>query len=226
MDDKLLTMQEACDLVNVSSGTLRRWEKAGNLTPAYTPGGHRRYTRDQLMGAAGFRKMAGKQRYAIAYCRVSTSEQKADLERQAQVVANYCEIHAYRYKVIRDVGSGLNYNKKGLQEIIRAVCNGEVSKIIVCDKDRLMRFGYEMMTAVCEANNTEIEIINISEDVSDEKEMVDDVLSIITVFSSRLYGKRSHRNKKIVEQNRRLFQEVSDEESDSEMCSDTVGQTE
>lgn len=216
-DDFLLTMKDACELAKVSKTTLRRWEADGILSPARTPGGHRRYTKEQVMEAAGFRPMAGKQRYAIAYCRVSTPGQKADLDRQAAVAAHYCEAHAYRYKVMRDIGSGLNYKKKSLQEMVRAICAGEVSKVVVCDRDRLLRFGYELLDEVCACNGTEIEVINMSEDAGDDRELVEDVLAVVTVFSSRLYGKRSHRNKRIIEENKKLFGE-GDGNEDTEGC--------
>ena len=132
----------------------------------------------------------------IGYCRVSSAGQKDDLIRQEQVVTNYCEQNGYKFKIIKDIGSGINYSKKGLQELIRLICNGDIERIVISYKDRLVIFGYELI---------EIEIINSTTEESNETEMVKDVLSIITVFSSKLYGKRSHKNKNIVEANKRLF---------------------
>ena len=109
---------------------------------------------------------------------------------------NYCEQNGYKFKIIKDIGSGINYSKKGLQELIRLICNGDIERIVISYKDRLVIFGYELI---------EIEIINSTTEESNETEMVKDVLSIITVFSSKLYGKRSHKNKNIVEANKRLF---------------------
>ena len=132
----------------------------------------------------------------IGYCRVSSAGQKDDLIRQEQVVTNYCEQNGYKFKIIKDIGSGINYSKKGFQELIRLICNGDIERIVISYKDRLVIFGYELI---------EIEIINSTTEESNETELVKDVLSIITVFSSKLYGKRSHKNKNIVEANKRLF---------------------
>ncbi|GHN19273.1 hypothetical protein ME796_18200 [Lactobacillus delbrueckii] len=94
----------------------------------------------------------------------------------------------------------MNYKKKGLQELLRLVCEGGCSKIVVNYKDRLVRFGYELIETVCEE-----QIINQTDDISYEEELTEDVLAIITVFSAKLYGKRSHRNEQIVAENRKLF---------------------
>ena len=99
----------------------------------------------------------------------------------------------------------LSYKKKGLQELLRLVCEGGCSKIVVNYKDRLVRFGYELIETVCEEHNVDIEIINQTDDISYEEELTEDVLAIITVFSAKLYGKRSHRNEQIVAENRKLF---------------------
>ncbi|EPB99611.1 resolvase, N-terminal domain protein [Lactobacillus delbrueckii subsp. lactis CRL581] len=85
----------------------------------------------------------------------------------------------------------MNYKKKGLQELLRLVCEGGCSKIVVNYKDRLVRFGYELIETVCEEHNVDIEIINQTDDISYEEELTEDVLAIITMFSAKLYGKRS-----------------------------------
>ena len=99
--------------------------------------------------------------------------------------------------VIKDIGSGLNYNKKGLNELITLICSKKINRIVINYKDKLLRFGYDMLEQVCRHNNVKIEIINHTEDKTYEEELVEDVLSVVTVFSSRLYGSRSHKSKKI-----------------------------
>jgi predicted site-specific integrase-resolvase len=176
----------------------------------YTQGGHRRFNREDLLASLGSRLPNKAKKITLAYCRVYTSKQKDELERQITVVSNYCEKNGYSYRVIQDIGSGINYNRNGLQQLIVSVCSGECERIVVNYKDRLVRFGYEMLETMCKEHNVLIEIINQTNEVTSEQELVDDVLSIITVFSAKLYGQRSHKNKQIVEQNKALFTKDGD----------------
>ena len=213
-EEKMLTIGEACTFLHVCKNTLNRWEADGLIVPIRTPGGHRRYCLSDLELLVGHSRRKKPKRRTIGYCRVSSAGQKDDLERQIAVVSRYCEAHGYAYKIVTDVGSGLNYGKQGIQKVVREICDGSVDRVVVNYKDRLMRFGYEMLEQVCESNGTEIEIINATDDVSAEDELVQDVLSIITVFSARLYGKRSHKNKRIVEENKKMFAEEAEEDAE------------
>ena len=206
----LFTPSEACAYLKISVSTLNRWQKSGLLSPVYTQGGHRRFNREDLLACLGSRLPSKAKKITLAYCRVSTSKQKDDLERQIAVVSNYCEKNGYSYRVIQDIGSGINYNRNGLQQLIVSVCSGECERIVVNYKDRLVRFGYEMLETMCKEHNVLIEIINQTDEITSEQELVDDVLSIITVFSAKLYGQRSHKNKQIVEQNKALFTKDGD----------------
>ena len=111
----------------------------------------------------------------------------------------YCAKHGYKYEVIQDIGSGMNYYKKGLTKLIDLILDNQVQRLILTHKDRLLRFGTELVFSICEAKNVEIIIINQgNETPSFEEELAKDVLEIITVFSARLYGSRSKKNKKII----------------------------
>ena len=207
-DERYMTMSEACSFLHICKNTMKNWERKGRISCMRTEGGHRRYLRSDLIGldeAKTNYKLPRKM--TVGYCRVSTSSQKEDLEQQISVVSRYCEANGWKYRILKDVGSGLNYRRKGFQNLIEAVCSGNVERVVVNYKDRLMRFGYEMFEETCAMHDVEIEIVNVTDDVSAEDELVQDVLSVITVFSARLYGKRSHRNKRIVEENRKLFSE-------------------
>lgn len=120
------------------------------------------------------------------------------MKRQVETVSNYCAAKGYSFKIIEDLGSGLNYNKKGLKELIHQIQSGKVERIVVNYRDRLIRFGYEIIEQICEFHKVKIEVINFTEDKTYEQELVEDILSIITVFSSSLYGSRSHKQKKIL----------------------------
>ena len=136
----------------------------------------------------------------IAYARVSSHDQKADLERQKQVLEMYCASNGWNFEVLSDLGSGINYNKKGLKELIGSIIDGEVGRLVITHKDRLLRFGAELIFSICEAKEVEVVIINKGEDTTFEEDLAKDVLEIITVFSARLYGVRSKKNKKLIEE--------------------------
>lgn len=105
----------------------------------------------------------------------------------------------YSFEIITDIGSGINYKKKGLKELIEKINNREVSKVVILYKDRLIRFGYELIEYFCELNGAEIEIIDHDEK-SKEEELRDDLIQIITVFANRLYGQRSRKTKKLIDE--------------------------
>ena len=190
-----LTISEASEFLGVSIPTLRRLETEGRIVSERTEGNHRRYDKNMLMSLKSKKGKANK-KLTIGYCRVSSSDQKDDLKRQKETVSNYCAIRGYQFRIIEDIGSGLNYNKKGLNELIELISQREIDRIVVNYKDRFIRYGYEMLEKMCEINGVQIEIINHTEDKTYEEELVEDVLSVITVFSSRLYGSRSHKTKK------------------------------
>jgi len=200
----MYTIQEAAKLLGVSISTMRRWEKEGKIKPIRTQGGHRRYTLEEL---SQIKPLQHDTKLTIAYCRVSSSDQKEDLQRQVENVSQYCTAKGYSFKVITDIGSGLNYNKKGLKELLHLVQSNKLERIVVNYKDRLIRFGYEIIEQICEFHGVTIEIINHTEDKTYEQELVEDILSIITVFSSRLYGSRSHKQKKIQKEAEKWFKE-------------------
>ncbi|RQD74777.1 MAG: IS607 family transposase [Candidatus Syntrophonatronum acetioxidans] len=197
-----LSIKEAAEFLGVAESTLRRWEKEGKLEPERTKGGHRRYSKEKLIALKDKKQ---NKKLTIGYCRVSSSDQKEDLKKQVENVSNYCIANGYQFRIIEDLGSGLNYKKKGLKELLALIENREIDRIVIYYKDRLIRFGYEMLEDICKLNGVEIEIINHSEDKTYEEELVEDVLSIITVFSSKLYGSRSHKTREITETNKQLF---------------------
>ncbi len=151
-------------------------------------------------------------RKTIAYTRVSSSDQKDDLIRQVQVLELYCSKLGFDYEVITDLGSGMNYYKKGLTKLLNLILRGQVKRLVLTHKDRLLRFGAELVFSICEAKEVEVILINKGdENVRFEEELVKDVLEIITVFSARLYGSRSKKNKKLLEQMQAVVDEnVSD----------------
>lgn len=195
--DKLITIHEAAKLLGVSNTTLRRWETSGKLIPERTAGNQRRYRLSQINPALV--RDAEADRKTVAYARVSSHDQKADLERQKQVLELYCATQGWTFNLISDLGSGMNYHKKGLKQLLEAILDGKVSRLVITHKDRLLRFGAELVFSICEAKQVEVVILNRGEDTSFEEDLAKDVLEIITVFSARLYGSRSRKNAKLIQ---------------------------
>ena len=135
----------------------------------------------------------------IAYARVSSHDQKQDLVRQAELLSSYCTSKGWNFEVIQDLGSGMNYHKKGLKRLLDMILEKKVTRLVITHKDRLLQFGAELIFALCQTRQVEVVIINQGEEASFEEELAKDVLEIITVFSARLYGARSHKNKKLIE---------------------------
>jgi excisionase family DNA binding protein len=205
-----LTPQEAADLLGVTVKTLHRWEADGKIKSTRTAGGHRRYDiadlignkRRALVGSPDVKsatRQTGSQ-LTVGYARVSSHDQKDDLNRQVLVLESYCAKHGWGFEIIQDLGSGMNYKKKGLIRLIKLITSYQVERLVLTHKDRLLRFGSDLIFTLCETFGTEVIIINRSDDSSFEEDLASDVLEIITVFSARLYGSRSHKNKKIVEE--------------------------
>lgn len=201
--NKIISIGQAAKLLGVHVQTLRNWEKSGKLKPdSISPGGTRRYNSDTIMRISGkeLPQIEKDDRVTIAYARVSSQDQKEDLKRQAQVLELYCAEHGYKYELITDLGSGMNYYKKGLTALISRILDDGVKRLVLTHKDRLLRFGAELIFSICEAKGVEVVIVNRGEEeASFEEDLAKDVLEIITVFSARLYGSRSGKNRKIIE---------------------------
>lgn len=199
---KIISIGQAAKLLGVHVQTMRNWEKSGKLKPdSISPGGTRRYNLDRIVAISGKEvPTVVDERKTIAYARVSSCDLKEDLLRQSQVLELYCAEHGYKYELITDLGSGMNYYKKGLTNLINQILNNDVKRLVITHKDRLLRFGAELIFSICEAKEVEVVIINKGQEkASFEEDLAKDVLEIITVFSARLYGSRSKKNKKLID---------------------------
>ena len=191
-----LSIGEAAVALGVAVSTLRRWESEGRLKPDYrTPGGHRRYawtTIRSLIDPAS--RSADKP--VLCYARVSSHDQKADLARQSERLLSWCSEQGYRnVTLISDLGSGLNYRKTGLKKLIRMIVLGQISRLVLTHKDRLLRLGSELLFELCRLQAIEVSVIQSEVGASYEQQLSADVIELMTVFSARLYGSRSHKNR-------------------------------
>lgn len=206
--DRLISISETAALLGVSLTTLRRWEVQGKLIPLRTAAGHRRYALSKIKPGL-FHGLNNHERKTIAYARVSSHDQKSDLERQKKVLELYCAGRGWTFDVIADLGSGMNYNKKGLKHLLTEILAGNIGRLVITHKDRLLRFGAELVFSICEAKNVEVVILNQGDDTTFEEDLAKDVLEIITVFSARLYGSRSRKNKKLLDGVEKVVREIS-----------------
>lgn len=207
---RLVPIKEASAILGVSVDTLRRWEKEGKITSQRTDGGHRRYDVSSLV------QTSAKILPTVCYARVSSHDQKDDLVRQSAVLEAWCKQHGYEAIILKDLGSGLNYKKRGLKTLLLLITQKEVSRLVVTHKDRLLRFGSELIFSLCEQFGVEVVILNRTDDSSFEEDLAKDVLEIITVFSARLYGSRSRRNQKILEKLAQTLDETLYNQEDTE----------
>lgn len=193
-----LTISRAADFLGISITTLRRWELSKKLLPSFkTSGNHRRYARTDLANFTG-KEQINNTKLIIGYARVSSHDQKEDLKRQICRLETYLKNEGGKTLVIDDLGSGMNYKKKGLLKLLKLILSGQVSKLVITHKDRLLRFGSEIIFKICDFFRVEVEIIEELKNLSDEQALAFDVLEIITVFSARMYGKRSHKKRMAV----------------------------
>ena len=197
---KYYSIGEFANRIGKTIQTLRNWDKKNILKPSHvTQGGTRYYSQEQLNHFLGLKSEKQINKKIVGYCRVSSHKQKDDLERQIENVKTYMYAKGYQFEIITDIGSGINYNKKGLNQLIDMVTNSEVEKIVVLYKDRLIRFGYELIENLCNKFGTTIEIIDNTEKM-EQQELVEDLVQIVTVFSYRLQGKRANKAKKMIKE--------------------------
>ena len=180
--------------LNVSVKTLQRWDNAGILKARRSPTGRRYYTETQYLEYMG-KPAEQEKRSVIIYARVSSSGQKDDLKNQVTFLREYANAKGIIVdEVLTDIGSGLNFKRKNWNELLQRAQNKEVGQILIAHKDRFIRFGFEWYQKWLSQYGVEILIVN-NEELSPEKEMVEDLISVIHVFSCRIYGLRKYKGK-------------------------------
>ena len=202
MVPQILTMQAACKCYGIPSSTLRKWADQGHVNSTKSPGGVRLFHRndlEKLFGSIGRPTPSGNHTQAtnpgdprprtnVVYCRVSSIGQRNDLERQIEFLSQRYPDH----RVVQDIGSGLNFNRKGLQTILELAMQRNLGDLVVAYKDRLARFGFELIQYVVELNGGRVVVLDDQTHKSGEQELAEDLMSIIHVFNCRQMGKRKY----------------------------------
>ena len=185
--------KDFAELLGVSVKTLQRWDRDGILKVNRTPTDRRYYTYDQYLQFKGI-QTENDIRDTVIYARVSTRNQKDDLQNQVEFLKQFCNAKGIIVnQCVEDFGSGLNYNRKKWNRLLDEVMANKIKTIVISNKDRFIRFGYDWFEKFCEKFNTKIIIVN-NETLSPNEELVQDIISILHVFSCRLYGLRKYKN--------------------------------
>lgn len=203
-EDKYYGGKKASELLGVHQRTLYQWEEKGKIETIRTPGGKRLYNvKDYIKNQKcdenecenNLKKLENiekDKKINISYIRVSSIGQKDDLERQKKMIKNKYPNHI----MIEDIGSGINLNRKGLRRIIKLGIEGKVNELVVAYKDRLTRFGYELIEDIIrEYSGGKIIVVNQKEDMEPEEELVKDVLQIMNVYVAKMNGLRKYEKK-------------------------------
>lgn len=181
------------ELLGVSVKTLQRWDREGVLKANRTPTNRRYYTYDQYLQFKGI-QLDNDTREVIIYARVFIKNQKDDLHNQVEFLKQFANAKGIIInQCIEDYGSGLNYNRKKWNQLLEQVMEQKIKTIIISSKDRFIRFGYDWFEKFCMKFNTSIVIVN-NETLSPNEELVQGIISILHVFSCRLYGLRKYKN--------------------------------
>ena len=201
MKEKLLTTAEACEMLNVSRWTLKKWEDSGELVPIKTKGGHRRFKLteiNKLIGIKNVDELKNPEVVAV-YCRVSSYDQKVkgDLDRQKARVLESCLKKKYNVEYIfSEVGSGMNDNRILLKRLFHLVRSQLINRVVVEHKDRLTRFNYSFLETFFSSNDVVIEVLEELLPKSYEAELVEDLVSLMASMSAKIYGRRSAENRR------------------------------
>ena len=205
---KYYSAKTVSQMLGVSAQTLRNWDKEGKLKPSYVKSnGYRYYSEDLILSYTQERKTK-KNLNVIGYARVSSKKQSDDLERQVNNIKQYLSSNYDSLDVITDIGSGINYKKTGLLKLIEKINKKEVDLIVVLYKDRLVRFGFELIEYFAALNNVKIEVLD-KVDKNQDEELVEDLVQIITVFSCKIQGKRKGKTKQILSEFSQKIEELN-----------------
>ena len=207
---KYYSSKTVTQMLGVTAQTLRNWDREGKLKPAYIKSnGYRYYSEESILAYTQERKTK-KNLNVIGYARVSSKKQLDDLEKQVANIKEYISSKYESFDIITDVGSGINYNKPGLLKLIEKINRKEVDLIVVLYKDRLLRFGFELVEYFAKLNNVSIEVLERKMDRTQDQELVVDLVQIITEFTSKIQGEKKSKTREIMNEFSQKLQEIND----------------
>ena len=207
MEDEYITTTEAKKILKVCYKTISRWASEGKINFITAPSGRKRYNIKDIYNITNCDPSFGEKE-KICYCRVSSAKQMDDLERQKDFFRSKFPTH----KLVTDVGSGINWKRKGLKTILDRAMQGHISEVVVAHRDRLCRFAFELLEWILIRNGVKLMVLNEEKGHSTDQELADDILSIVHVYSCKKMGGRRYKNKKNT-----TLSNAETEDSDEEM---------
>ncbi|MEA5535751.1 IS607 family transposase [Crocosphaera sp. XPORK-15E] len=202
----LLSIQEAAQLLGVSTKTVRRWDKAGKIEAMRTPGGHRRFEANAILP-----KPRGSS-LTVAYARINTNQSPKDLKQQVKLLETYCKDRDWSYQIIKDIGSGVNYKNKGLISLLELICGEKIERLVLTRKDRLLMLGADLILTLCEIMGVEVVIINSPEVEKIEENLDEDIQDIVILFRNHLYGMSNPTNAGLFNQRENFKEGLHDDD--------------
>ena len=193
MNVEFVNMKVAKKMLGLSESTLRTYEKEGKIETMRTPAGWRKFNVKKYLQDNNIELKDTSNKKNIIYCRVSSYDRKEDLQRQVQ----FLQAKYPLYEVITDIGSGINFKRNGLKKIIKLAIANELNEVVVTYKDRLCRIGYDLIEFILKDNSNAKIIIENSKEKNINEEITEDLIEIITVYSSKLHGRRSNKIEQI-----------------------------
>jgi putative resolvase len=214
MDDEYITTTQAKEILKVSFKTISRWTEAGKLNFITAPSGRKRYRLKDIYNLTDC-DLYTNQKQKICYCRVSSSKQMDDLKRQQDFFREKFPTH----QLVTDVGSGINWKRKGLKTILEQAMQGHISEVVVAHRDRLSRFAFELLEWILTRNKVKLLVLNEEKEHSTDQELADDILSIVHIYSCRKMGGRRYKNKKNTVVSDSKTEDTDEEvDGDEEVC--------
>lgn len=190
-DGKFISPKQIRQHIDISHSTLHRWDSQGKIRSIRTPLGARRYCLEDIQDLLS-NHINPPEKKKICYCRVSSSKQMDDLERQKDYFRSLYPHH----QLVTDIGSGINWKRKGFQTLLGQSMSGEISEIVVAHRDRLCRFAFELLESIFSRCQVKLVVLDAQEHQSSESDLADDILSIVHIYSCRSMGKRRYHSKK------------------------------
>jgi len=197
--ERTYSPREAGLLLGVTTHTIQVWDRQGKIQCIRLPSGRRRIPESEIKRLLNIKE----QRKDAFYCRVSSHDQNEDLVRQ-QAILQRIAPEAILYK---DIKSGLNFKRPGLVQLLTAVQNREIARILVTSEDRLARVGFDLIAWWCRQEGTDIVVVTGQEYRAPQEELVQDLMKVITSFSGELYGLRSRKTKRFLTVAKEVVQE-------------------
>lgn len=188
---KIYRIHEFAQRIGRATSTIRRWEREGKLQSKRLPSGHRYFDESDINRILSY---PHEKRLTVVYCRVSSAGQRGDLASQVEAMEIYCRAAGIPVdEWIQEIGGGMNFKRKKFLGLVDRLLRGEIEKLLVAHKDRLMRFGFDLLQHLAVHHGCEFVMVN-QESLSPQQEMVEDLLSIVHTFSCRLYGMRKYKS--------------------------------